>query len=273
MNKETQELIKQFKKIVAKRWIPSVNKGLGSVGLTFEKELNKNPDSLFFPDYYGVEIKCTTRFSKFPISLFSIAFDGPTFPEINRILEKYGYFDPVYKNKKILFSKLSCTEKHYVNNRYKFQLEIDDDEEKLYLSVYDLFDCLLERKSFVYLESIFNHLTLKLNNLAIVYASKKVIHDKEHFRYYKICLYKLRGYDTFLNLLKNGKIEVYLEGRIARSGKDIGKYKNKNLIFKIKKELIQELFTEFYIKNYDEINSITDFSIMPEFDFDAIKIL
>lgn len=42
MNNKINELIAQFNKIVVKRWIPSVNKGLGSVGLTFEKELNKN---------------------------------------------------------------------------------------------------------------------------------------------------------------------------------------------------------------------------------------
>ena len=142
-----KELIAQFNKIVAKRWVPSVNKGLGSVGLTFENELNKNPDSLFFPDYYGIEIKCTTRFSKFPLSLFSVAFDGPTFPEINRILEKYGYNDPIYENKKILSSKLSCIKKYFVNNTYKFQIEIDRSEEKLFLCVYDFNDTLIERKS------------------------------------------------------------------------------------------------------------------------------
>lgn len=33
--------------------VRSVDHGTGSVGLTLERELNKNPDSLFFPDYYG----------------------------------------------------------------------------------------------------------------------------------------------------------------------------------------------------------------------------
>ena len=33
MNNEMKELIAQFNKIVGKRWIPSVNKGLGSAGL------------------------------------------------------------------------------------------------------------------------------------------------------------------------------------------------------------------------------------------------
>lgn len=45
---------------------------------------------MFFPDYYGTEIKCTTRFSGYLISLFLKSFDGPLLYEMSRILEKYG---------------------------------------------------------------------------------------------------------------------------------------------------------------------------------------
>ena len=99
MNKETKELIKQFHSIARKRWIKSISKSFGSIGLTFEKELNKTPDSMYFPDYLGIEIKCTSRYSRYPLFLFTSAFDGPTFPEINRIIEKYGYFDKDFTDK------------------------------------------------------------------------------------------------------------------------------------------------------------------------------
>lgn len=106
MKKEEKQFIQEFHKIADKGWIKSVSNSWGSVGLTFEKELNKSPDSLYFPDYYGVEIKCTNRYSRYPLFLFTIAFDGPTFPEINRIVEKYGYPDKDFIDKKVLFEKL-----------------------------------------------------------------------------------------------------------------------------------------------------------------------
>lgn len=97
---DTQTIINEFHNIASKEWIKSVNKGLGSIGYTFEKELQKRPDSLYFPDYYGTEIKCTGRFSRYPITLFTTSFDGPTFPEINRIVKKWGYPDKDFPDKK-----------------------------------------------------------------------------------------------------------------------------------------------------------------------------
>lgn len=76
MKKEQYELIKKFKEIAEKRWIKGVNNSTNSVGLTFESLLSKNPDSMYFPDYHGIEIKCSQRFSRYPINLFSLAFDG-----------------------------------------------------------------------------------------------------------------------------------------------------------------------------------------------------
>lgn len=77
MEKIKWDLVSKFKEIHKKGYIKGVNNSTNSVGLTFEKELGKKPDSSYLPDYNGIEIKCTTRFSRFPISLFSKSFDGP----------------------------------------------------------------------------------------------------------------------------------------------------------------------------------------------------
>ena len=249
MSEEIKKLIDDFKIIANKKWIRSVSKSFGSIGLTFEKELDKSPDALYFPDYYGTEIKCTSRYSRYPLFLFTLAFDGPTFPEIDRIVEMYGYPDKTYPDKKVLFEKISCNKKTLVNNKYKFKLEINEEEEKLFLCVYDLDDELIERKSFVYLKSIEEHLTLKLNKLAIVYASTKNEENEKYFRYYKIEIYNLISFERFLRLLKFGVIEVSLISRISKSGQDTGRYRNKNLVFSIKKKNIDKLFTNIY--SYD----------------------
>ena len=70
MDKNSLKLIEKFKTIAAKRWIPSVSNSWGSIGLTFEKELEKAPDSTYNPDYLDIEIKCYSRFSKYPLYLF-----------------------------------------------------------------------------------------------------------------------------------------------------------------------------------------------------------
>ena len=204
MNDEVKKLIDNFKIIANKKWIRSVSKSFGSIGLTFEKELDKSPDALYFPDYYGTEIKCTSRYSRYPLFLFTVAFDGPTFPEINRIVEKYGYPDKDYPDKNVLFEKISCNKKTVVNNKYKLKLEVDDKEEKLFLCVYNLNDILIERKSFVYLKTIEEHLTLKLNRLAVIYASTKKDDCYKYFRYYKIDIYNLISFERFLRLLRFG---------------------------------------------------------------------
>ena len=77
MENNCKELLEKFKNISKQRWIKGLNNYTNSAGLTFEALLNKKSDSMFFPDFKGIEIKATQRFSRYPITLFSKAFDGP----------------------------------------------------------------------------------------------------------------------------------------------------------------------------------------------------
>ena len=257
MNKNFNDLIDKFKIISKKKWIKSYYKGHGTIGLTFEKELGKKIDTNYLPDYNGIEIKCTTRFSRFPISLFSIAFDGPTNKEIIRINEKYGNFDKDFPEKKTLIRKIRCNELSKLKNNYYLSLEIEKD--KLFLTVYDKNKILIEKEAYIFLETIKEHLNSKIKQLAIIKASKKKIDDIEYFRYYLITLYTLKKFETFINLLINGDIEVTLNSRINKTGITAGRYYNKNLIFQIKKDNLEKLFTQIYsydcdkIKNFEEI--------------------
>ena len=242
MNNE-KEFLEKFKKISNKGWIKSVNKGTGSIGLTFEKQLFKKMDSMYFPDFSGIELKCTTRFSRFPITLFSCAFEGPTFPEINRLLELYGYDHYVYKDKKVLKVDVNTINAKKSGN-FKFKLFVDEIDNKLYLQVYDLNDNIIEQKSFIYLDTIINRIKLKLKSLVIVYGSKKRIDSEDYFRYYKFDKYALKDEKYIIDMINEGKIIVSLESRIGLSGVNKGKYKNKNLIFKLKKDYIEDLYNK-----------------------------
>ena len=244
-------LIDNFRKVANKGYIKSYAKGSGGIGLTFEHEIGKKTDSLYFPDYYGIEIKCTSRFNRYPISLFSIAFDGPTYPEINRLIEKYGWYDKNFKDKKILQTKLYYKKKKIVNKKQYFKLEFSSDFEKLYLNVYNLNEKLIEQKSFIYTKSIYNHLSVKLNRLAIVKASIRRNDNEEYYRYYSINIFELISFEKFIELLKNDEINVSLIARISKSGEKAGLYRNKNLLFSINKDKVEKLFKRIYFYNND----------------------
>lgn len=250
-NEDIEKLVQEFHLISSKGWIKSINNSTGSIGLTFEKQLNKQADSTFFPDYYGIEIKCLGRYSWYPITLFTCSFDGPNYIEINRIVEKYGYYDKDFTDKKVLFERLSFNNMCLVNNLFYFKLELDENLEKVFLCVYDFNLKLIERESFVYFYSLYNHLMLKLNRLALVRASKKIVNGVKYFRYYKITIYDIISFDRFKSLLLSGDVMVSLISRISKSGNDAGRYRNKNLVFQIKNENLNKLFEEIYCFNKD----------------------
>ena len=242
MEENIKELFKKFKKISKSKWIRGINNYTNSAGLTFESLLKKEADSMFFPDYKGIEIKCTQRFSRYPITLFSKSFDGPYLYQMNEILKKYGRNDCIYKDKKILNTTLSCNKQTLVNGKYYFKLEISSKEERIYLVVYDVFNNLIEKDDFINFESLKTHLELKSSTLALVFASKKNIDEVPYFRYYKMIVYKLISFKKFIELLKQDIIIVDIVGRVSRSGSEKGRQRNKNLVFKISKDNIDKLF-------------------------------
>lgn len=197
---------------------------------------------MFFPDYQGIEIKCTTRFSRYPISLFSKSFDDPSFFEMNRLINTYGTEDNIYKGRKILMANLKVNEKISINNNYYFELKIDKKKGKIYINIYDNNNKLIENEPYISFNSLKEHLEVKLTNLAIVYASKKEIDDKINYRYYKMCIYKLISFDKFIELLENSIIKTSIIRRISLSGNEEGRQRNKNLLLQIQKENILDLF-------------------------------
>ena len=62
---------------------------------------------------------------------------------------------------------------------------------------------------------------------------------------------EIKGFEVFLNLLKRGIIEVSLISRISKSGVDVGRYRNKNLVFMIDKSDLDKLFDQVYFYDYD----------------------
>ena len=148
---------------------------------------------------------------------------------------EHGYSDKDYPEYKVLATNLSYKYKTTIKSGVKFKLHINTGEEKLYLNIYDSNNNIVESESFVYLDSIKLHLLLKLNLLALVYAENKKDENSKYFHYYKMAIYELKPFEKFIELLKEDIVKVILIARIEKSGNEIGRYRNKNLIFQINK--------------------------------------
>jgi len=248
MKEDFENIIKKFKKINKVGYVKGVNNNLNNAaGLTLESYLGKPADSMFFPDYEGIEVKCTQRFSRYNIGLFSLSFDGPELFESNYLLQKYGVNDEEFPENKKLVVTLKLNKKVLVNDKYYFEFKIDYEKEMIYISIYDINMAHLEDRAFIYFDSLEKRLRVKLSKLALFYASKKKIEDNLFFRYYKLECYKYKGIKAFLEALETGDVAAALVLRFSRSKETLGKNKNKNIQFSIKKSSVDKLFDKMYL--------------------------
>lgn len=247
MKEEFENIINEFKKINKLGYVKGISNNTNAAGLTLEKLLNKKPDTLFFPDYEDIEVKCTQRFSRYNIRLFKLTFDGPYLFESHYLLETYGEYDNVYKNYKKLNVNLKINEKVLIYNKYYFELKIDN--EKIYIKIYDKNKNFIEDRAFIYLNSIKKRLELKLNKLALFYASKKNIDDNLYFRYYKLECYKYKNMSAFIDCLNKGTVQISLILRFSRNQNSLGKNRSNNFLFSINKLKLQELFNKIHEEN------------------------
>jgi len=250
MDDNSIQLIELFHKVAKKGYVEGVGKSWGNIGITFEHEIGKLPDANYTPDFNDIEIKCSSRFTRYPIYLFTIAFDGPSSKEIYRLTDKYGCSDKDYPDRKVMFKSVK-NEIDY-DSDYSFMFEVDKEERKVYLCVYDRFGNLIEKESYVTFDSLENHLNVKMKKMAYIKASRKKVDDVFYYRYYSIFLYELKSFDKFIYMLKNGFLNASIISRIGKSGNDKGKYRNKNIEISIRKEYIPMLFDCYYQFDYDK---------------------
>ena len=247
METEFQNIIEKFLILNRRGYIPSISHNLiNAAGLTLENCLGKKADSMFFPDYEGIEIKCTQRYSEYDISLFSLSFDGPALFESNYLLENYGIADEIFPEYRKLIVRLKVNQKVAISDKYYFELVIDKERTGLYIKIYDINLKFIEDRAFIDLDSLEQRAQLKLNKLALFYASKKKIAEELFFRYYKLECYCYKGIENFITCLERGDIRITLLLRFARSGKAFGKSKNKGMVFSVRKGYMEKVFDQIY---------------------------
>lgn len=201
-------LQKEFLRIKKLEYVKSVRGGSTGVGATFESLLGKNEDSLEIPDFGEIEIKTRRSYSKAKISLFTAVPTGSSFYEVKRLRDTYGYRDVKDRSLKRLNVDVVGNELVAVGVRYFFKLKVDRNQERLYLCIFDKDRKLIDENTYWDFDILREKLLRKLQVLAVVKAWPNRIGGVEYFKYYKMNIYLLRGFQEFVDLLEKGKIIV-----------------------------------------------------------------
>ena len=247
LEQRIQKLKNQFEIIKSKGYIMSNNNGRGNIGLTFEKLINKENDNFPFADMDGIEIKVKHGFSKTVIPLFSLVPQGKSFFENKRIREKFGYPDKDFNEIKVINRCVWAGYKNKLDSGYKVSLNINYNEQRVYLCFYDKNDKLTDKESYWEFEDIKQVLFRKMNILALIKAWPKRVNGTYYYRYYDINFYKFKSFYNFLKLLETRKIVLNIQLGVFKSGPKKGQEHDHGITFGIKECDLLELYDEYNI--------------------------
>lgn len=240
-----KELNKKFNKISQKGYIKGIYNCSSSIGRTFEHELNldRNPSSV--PDYNQIEIKTRRTYSKSYITLFTAVPDGKEPFEVERLKNAYGYPYKKDRRYKVLYFDAYGNQLTFGGVKYQYKLDVDYDEEKVYLCVYDKYNNLIERETYWTFEYLKTKVLTKLQTLAIVNAWTNEINGWNYFKYYKIDFYHLKSFDLFLKLLNAGIIKITFKVDIYKDEIRYGKTYDHGCSFSIQEKDITKLYDKY----------------------------
>ncbi len=224
MKSEIIDLKNKFLLIKNSGWIKSIRSDWGGIGLTFEALLGINKNDLEIPDYNGIELKAKRAYSNTNITLFNYAPEGPHYHEVERIKNLYGYPDSVLKHYNVLNTSVSSNVQSKVGLNYYFKLRVDRNKEKIFLLVYDLNKNLIEDSVYWDFDTLREKVYRKLKYLAIAKALVKSEYSKEYFKFCRLTIYKLKGFDDFINALSNGVIQISFKIGVFRDEKTREKF-------------------------------------------------
>ena len=249
INTQIKNLYQEFIKIKERGWIKSLFSGNNGVGLTLESLLGISKNELEIPDYNGIEIKSKRIKSKSYIIMFSIKPQGKYYHESKRIKDEFGYPHRIFKQYNVLNNSVYCNFKTKIGINFYFQLEINREKEKIYLKVYDLKGNLIEKDVYWDFDDIKEKLYRKLTFLALFKADSKKIEKCEYFKYVSLTFYKLKDFNTFLNLLEIGIIRLNFKLNIKTKGDKIGQIHDHGTSFDILEKDIPKLYDEYFVLN------------------------
>lgn len=237
---EEFELLKNAFLRIKKLGYVKVNKGgLTRVEKTF-KDLLKRED--ISKNYLkGIEIKEKRGCSRNYVKIFVDTPKGRSEQELKRLKNLYGTTSLVLKNK-ILNVSVQANSSTLVATRFLFKLDIDKNEKKIYLIVYDKYMTLLEKRVYWDFLDLKRKLEKEITYLALLKAWPQYVKGIEYCKFYDMEFYKLKSFDNFLNLVEEGTIRVTFKVDVFKKGCNAGEINDKGTSFEIQEIDLVRLF-------------------------------
>lgn len=241
-----EETLQEFKEIfenIKYKNFEAVKRGNASVGITFEKIINKKEDHSYLPDFKGIEIKCKNFNSKSPITLLNIT-PKCIIHEYASLYLLNNYGKTTNTN---IFSKkfnIKCSNRPKEYNNYIFKLDINKVQEKIFLNIYDNNNKLIDNSVYWNFEDIKERVLIKLNYIALIIANSNIKHGIKYYRYIKLRLYKFKSFKTFIELIENNYIYIEFYILTNTNPYDNRKFIDHGIAFRMYNTYMNKLFDE-----------------------------
>lgn len=245
MEKNVLNLREKLDHIISNDYIELTDNKFVNIGLLLEKLLGIEINSFSVADIDGIELKVAKINSVHPISLFCCTCDGPDFFELNRLVNKYGARDNVYKETKILYADLVCTKYTNWGKNLKMKLNIDYDKKKVYIIVAHRNGKIIEKRAYWNFSTLEQLLNRKLQFMCLSEYSIKYRCNTRFCKFEKYSFFKYLGFSYFLNMLERGHIHISIKYGIYKKGQKKGMSYNHGTSFIIKKNALSMLFEHF----------------------------
>ena len=235
------ELIARFRAIKNMDFVKSSRIHNTGIGKTFEDLAGIKENNKAAPDYGHIEIKTYRDNSESCVTLFSKNPDQPK--RVNSVLrERFGYKD-VNFNIKVLHVPFFADKYYPIRSGYGFKLIPDDVDERLRISIQSLQTGQIDPlEIFFRYETIRKAVTVKTSHLLLVGATRRQGVNGEEFHFNRMKLLSGAGYDRFMELLREGTIQVEIRLGVYGSGKNIGKRHDHGSAFRIYKRDVPSFF-------------------------------
>lgn len=237
-------ICKKTEKIINLSWVESSCSGSGGIGITFEKLLDIETNTLAIPDYGEIEIKTKLINKKTYISLFNATPDSYLF-EIKRIRDNYGYPDSKNPSYKVFNISVYADKKIYIGKNLFAKLKIDMIGEKITLLIFDIYGNLVDSDCSWSFEMIREKVLRKLQYLFLVYGESMVENNTTYYRYLKYYCYKLKSFDSFIEALRIGNMRITFKIGVYREGGKRGQINDHGTSFDIKEDKIHSIYEDY----------------------------
>lgn len=246
MDESFNNLLEKFKKINKQGYIKSITPAKNGCGITLEYLLNSTGGDFCIPDFEDIELKAIRNYDFADFDLFNASPDGKHVFPSQWIADKYGYPDKDYRNINVFKGNIYGTHLNNIGLFNNFKLRVDKENKKIFLEIYDYYKRLTNSDIYWDFDSLKEKLERKLQKLAIINVDK-LYSNKEYYYFYRsIKFYKLKSFESFVDLIEKGYIFVTFKTGVGKSGKYEGKFQDHGTAFRISKNNIDKLYNRIY---------------------------